>query len=346
MKRDLSGWLVYLVCTVSLLVIPRAHANEEPLSINWYHEAEYLQPVIAAFTKETGIPVKVTSDYDTFDTDVIMVSDYKGLTEAGNFGKFRRLDPDFFAKMAQAVPAQWRDADGRWLGVVLRVRTAVVNRKLVQESDWPRQLMDLADPKWQGRMTIRSAANVYNRSLMAYMIYRHGEAQAARWARGIVKNFGASQGYRGDTANARLVAQGEYAISFLNTYYLGYLQSREDEPQALRNALENDLQVVWLDDGPHGLFANVTGVGISSSLEDRSPKLGQAQQLIAFLLSKRGQSLLSEHVFKYPVRRDVEPSAYLRKFGSFKIDELDLNALRYLYDDADRLMREADWNLD
>jgi iron(III) transport system substrate-binding protein len=320
-------------------------ASTEPLSINWYHDQPFLQPVIDAFTAETGIPVKVTSDYDTFDTDVIFVSDYKGLLEAKQFGHFRKLDPAFAAEMAKVVPAQWRDDEGTWLGVVLRIRTAVVNDELVAKEDRPKQLLDLADPKWQGKMTIRSAANVYNRSMVAYMIHRYGEAEAARWAQGIARNFGTGHPYLGDTGNARAVANGDFAISFLNTYYLGYLQARRTDPPEVLKKLRDDLDVIWLDGGPHGLPANVTGVGISSHIEDEK-RVAEAQKLVAFLLSKKGQALMSEHVFKYPVRRDVAPSEYLRQFGTFKMDMVDLNELRYRYDDADRIMAKAGWRTD
>lgn len=337
-----------LMCAAGFALFGSAAAiatTTEPLSINWYHDQPFLQPVIDAFTAETGIPVKVTSDYDTFNTDVIFVSDYKGLTEAKNFNHFRKLDPAFAAEMAKVVPAQWRDDENTWLGVVLRVRTAVVNNKLVAEKDRPKRLLDLADPKWQGKMTIRSAANVYNRSMVAYMIHRYGEAEAARWAQGIVRNFGTGHPYQGDTGNARSVAKGDFAISFMNTYYLGYLQARRSDPPELLKALRDDLDVVWLDDGEFGLPVNVTGVGISSHIEDEK-RLAEAQKLVAFLLSKKGQSLMSEHVFKYPVRRDVEPSAALRELGTFKMDMIDLNKLRYLYDDADLIMAKAGWQTD
>ncbi len=339
LKRLCAAGIALLGCSAALAAIT------EPLSINWYHDQPFLQPVIDAFTAETGIPVKVTSDYDTFNTDVIFVSDYKGLTEAKNFGHLRKLDPAFAAEMAKVVPAEWRDDEGCWLGVVLRIRTAVVNDELVRKEDRPKQLLDLADPKWQGKMTIRSAANVYNRSLVAYMIYRYGEAEAVRWVQGIVRNFGTGHPYLGDTGNARAVAKGDFAISFMNTYYLGYLQARRTDPPELLKALRDDLDVVWLDGGKYGLPVNVTGVGISSHIEDEK-RLQEAQKLVAFLLSKKGQALMSEHVFKYPVRQDVPPSEALRRLGTFRMDKIDLNQLRYLYDDADRIMAKAGWRTD
>jgi len=332
----------YLITLFSTI----AHSSET-ISVNWYHQQQYLQPVIDAFTAETGIPVKVTNDYDKFNTDVIFVSDYKGLLEAKHYGHFKRMDEAFFQEMSKAVPEGWRDEDGFWLGAVLRVRTAVVNNKQISDADKPKHLLDLADPKWQGKMTIRSAANVYNRSLLAYMIYRYGEAAATKWAQGIVQNMRENSKYSGDTGNMKLVATGDYAISFANTYYLGYLQTRTDtENLDTLTALQKDLDVVWLDAGEHGLPANVTGVGISSDVPDGSEKLRHARSLISFVLSKKGQALMSKNVFKYPVREDVEPSEYLQQFGTFKRDKFNLNNLRFLYDDADKIMKETGWGAD
>ncbi|MBN8842209.1 MAG: extracellular solute-binding protein [Sphingomonadales bacterium] len=342
-RRQYAGRLASIVIGLAMLACS-SMASAQQLTVNWYHKQRYLQPVIDAFTAETGIEVIVTNDYDRLNTDVIFVSDYKSLTETKNFNKFRKLDPEFFAEMSKVVPAQWRDRDGYWLGVVLRARTALVNKSMVPEAQRPKSLLELADPKWRGRMTIRSASNVYNRSLLAYMIYRYGEPAATRWAQGIVDNFGPEGRYLGDTPNARAVAEGKFAITFLNTYYLGYLQTQTGthSPEMLRQ-LRDDVAVVWLDGGKFGLPVNVTGVGISADVPAGSERLDQAQKLVAFVLSPRGQALMSEHTFKYPVREDVAPSAYLQSFGTFRKDTFDLNELRYLYDDADRIMEKVGW---
>ena len=93
----------------------------------------------------------------------------------------------------------------------------------------------------------------------------------------------------------------------------------------------------------HGVFGNVTGVAISSWIEDGGEKQARAQELIRFLLSKRGQELMSQHVFKYPVRDDAEPGDFIKSHGPFKMDDFNVNDLRYHYDTADRIMRDAGW---
>ncbi len=318
-----------------------AETEAEPLTINWYHGAEYFQPVIDAFVEETGIAVRVTDDYDVFTTDVIMVSDYKGLLEAKHYHHFKKFDDAFWEKMSAIVPAELRDDQGYWLGYAIRFRTALTHRPTVGVEDRPRSYMDLADPKWEGRMTQRDAGNVYNRSMVAYMVARYGEEAAGKFVRGVVRNVGAGE-YLNDVQGAFAVAEGRYDIGFSNTYYLGYVPDwYDDEPETLAR-LEENLEVTWLD-GDYGLFGNLTGVAISSWLEDGDEKLEQARTLVEFLLSKRGQELMSQHVFKYPVRADAEPGDAIKAHGSFKMDSFNINELRYHYDTADRLMRDAGW---
>ena len=313
----------------------------EPLTINWYHGAEYFQPVIDAFIEESGIEVVVTDDYDTFTTDVIMVSDYKGLLEAKHYHHFKKFEADFWAEMSEIVPAELRDDQGYWLGYAVRVRTALTNRNAVGDDDRPRTYMDLADPKWKGRMTQRQATNVYNRSMVAYMIARYGEEAATGWAQGIVDNVGDGK-YLNDVQIAFAVAEGKYDIGFSNTYYLGYVPDwYYDEPETLE-IVDSNLDVTWLD-GEYGAFGNVTGVAISSWIEDGDDKHARAQALVRFLLSKRGQELMSRHVFKYPVRKDAEPGDFIKAHGSFKLDNFNVNDLRYHYDTADRILRDAGW---
>ena len=334
MKQYLScalGSAFLALWSLAAFAAPRAG---EPLTVNWYHKAQYLQPVIDAFIAQSGIAVTVTDSYDKFDTDVILVSDYKSLTEAKKLNAFERIKaPDLDA----IVPARWRDRDGSWYGVLLRARAVIYNKTQVKPGE-VRTLRDLADPKWRGRIALRSAANVYNRSMLAAMVIHDGQAAALEWARSVRQNAGVAPQYSGDTGNIWRVAKGEFALSFINTYYLAYEISRgAEQRQGLK--LADTVGVAWLDQDGFGQHVNVTGVGVRAG----TTRKDDAMKLVRFLLSRNGQSLLSEHVFKYPVRNDVEPSAQLKKYGDFKKDDLNLNDLELHYDDVDGIYRAVDW---
>jgi iron(III) transport system substrate-binding protein len=165
--------LLLFLCAWSAISVARA-ADREPLTVNWYHKATFLQPVIDAFTADSGIAVKVTDAYDKFDTDVILVSDYKSLTEAKKLNSFQAIgSPDLDA----IVPPRWRDRDGYWYGVLLRARAVIYNKAQVKPGEI-KSYADLADKKWQGRVALRPATSVYNRSLLASMIVHDGYASA------------------------------------------------------------------------------------------------------------------------------------------------------------------------
>lgn len=324
-----------LVSMVSVLfVAPTAIGAAEPLTVNWYHQAQYLAPVIAAFSAESGIPVKVTDAYDKFDTDVILVSDYKGLTEAKKFNQFDRIKS---AELDAIVPPRWRDRDGYWYGVLLRSRAVIYNKAQVQAGEI-KTLRDLAHSKWRGRIALRSAANVYNRSMLAAMIVHYGRDTALEWARAVRTNAGDDAQYMGDTGNIWRVAKGEFALSFVNTYYIGYEIARGSE-QREGLKLADTIGIAWLDQDGMGQHVNVTGVGVASA----SHRKEDALKLVRFLLSRKGQSLLSENVFKYPIRSDVGPSALLQGHGEFSKDQLDLNDLELHYDDVDGIYRAVGW---
>jgi iron(III) transport system substrate-binding protein len=331
------GFPAAIAAVAALAPIPppiaAAPAGPAPLTVNWYHEAQYLQPVIDEFTRDTGIAVQVTNAYDTFDTDVILVSDYKSLTEAKKLNHFEVIrSPDLDA----IVPPRWRDRDGRWYGVMLRARAIIYNKAQVKPGEI-RSYKDLTDPKWHGKVALRPATSVYNRSLLASMIVHDGYSSALAWAQAVRRNAGENAVYDGDTGNIWRVAKGDYALSFVNTYYIGYLiaKGREKEKGI---KLADTIGAVWLDQEGAGQHVNVTGVGISDT-----PRREEAMKLVRFLLSRKGQTLLMSHVFKYPVRSDVEPSAFLKGFGDFRRDDLNLNDLELHYDEADGIFRAVDW---
>lgn len=315
-------------------MLPAVAAEREPLTINWYHKATFLQPVIDAFSKDSGIPVKVTDAYDKFDTDVILVSDYKTLTEAKKLNAFQPIrSPDLDA----IVAPRWRDRDGYWYGVVLRARAVIYNKAQVKPGEI-KSYADLADKKWRGKLALRPATSVYNRSLLASMIVHDGYAAALEWARAVRTNAGDNPEYAGDTANIWRVAKGEAALSFVNTYYINYEIARGSE-QKNGIKLADNIGIAWLGQQGSGQHMNVTGVAVNTA----TTRKDDAMKLVRFLLSQKGQTLLSQHVFKYPVRADVAPHPQLQAWGDFRRDELNLNDLELHYDEADGIFRAVGW---
>ena len=333
-----KAFLAFIASLAAVFFHQTAASGADPeskaLTVNWYHEARVLQPVIDEFIKDTGTPVVVTDDYDTFTTDVILVSDYKNLTEAKKFKRFRKLNSDYATKH---VPARWRDRDGYWVGIALRTRAVIYNTELVAEEDAPKSWSDFASPEWRGKVKLRAGDNVYNRSLLAWMIYHHGEAKARAWAEGVLRNKPVDAPFEGDTANAESVSAGEYALSLINTYYLNYMEGPWAE--YFDADPTKNIGIAWMDHDGRGQHVNVTGAAINKETE----KEEDARRLIEWLVSEKGQALLSAHVFKYPVRSDVEPAAAIKAHGEFKMDLTDLNDLEYHYDQADRILREVGW---
>lgn len=323
-----------LFAALAVLPATAATSKSEPLTVNWYHDPKFLQPVIDAFTAQSGVQVKVTDSYDTFDTDVILVSDYKALTEAKKLGHFEPIrSPDLDA----VVPPRWRDRDGGWYGVMLRARAVIYNKAQVKPGEI-KSYRDLMANKWQGKVALRGANNVYNRSLLASMIVHDGHDAALAWARAVRANAGETPQYSGDTGNIWRVAKGEIPLSFVNTYYLAYQVARGAEREhGLK--LADTVGVAWLDQDGVGQHVNVTGVGVKSGTQRKDDAL----KLVRFLLSKQGQALMSQNVFKYPVRSDVEPSPLLKTFGDFRRDDLNLNDLELHYDEVDGIMRAVGW---
>lgn len=327
-------WTMALAVAALVFAAPAMAADDKPLTVNWYHGAVALQPVIDAYVKETGRKVVVTDSYDRFDTDVQMVSDYEGLAQAKRFHKFQKLNSPLAEKV---VPARWRDREGYWTGIMLRTRAVIYNTDLIKKDDAPDTWEELADPKWAGKLTLRSAGNVYNRSLLAWMIHRDGEAKAVAWAKAMVANAGPDRTYSGDTKNIILVGKGEFPLAFINTYYLGYLPTNDDWKADRHYGAK--VGVRFMDQQGSGQQVNVTGAAISAE----TTKPDEARALIEWLLSERGQALLSQHVFKYPVRADVPPSPWLQSFGPVKLDQTDLNDLEYSYDRVDQIMKSVGW---
>lgn len=348
MKRVLAGLLGVLS---SLTMVACAHAQNSrgaepraPLTVNWYHGKEFFFPIVYQFERETGIDVEITDAYDRFDTDVILSSDYVTLNRAVSEGRLARIGN---AQRDARVPSIWRDDQGHWYGVSVRLRAVVYNKDVIRPGEIT-SIYDLADPRYAGRICLRSGQNEYNRSMLAIMISEDGEARAREWARQVRANAGGPDiTYRDDMSNVVRIANGECDVAFINTYYLGYMQEGKiaeryrftAEHMRQFYAAVQQVEIAWLDQTGRGNFANITAVGVNSQTTRRA----DAERFVDFLLSDRGQSLLAENVFKYPTVPGIGWSDFLLSQGRPRIRDTDLNTLDPYYPIADEIYRSAGW---
>ena len=98
---------------------------------------------------------------------------------------------------------------------------------------------DLSNPKWKGRIAIRSSGNMYNQSLVSSLIANYGVSATEDWAKGFVANF-ARKPEGNDRAQIMAVANGEADIAISNSYYIGLMLSgkKGEEQQAAARKVE------------------------------------------------------------------------------------------------------------
>ena len=169
---------------------------------------------------------------------------------------------------------------------------------------------DLADPKWQGRICIRSSTNVYNQSLTASMIEADGVEATEAWAKGLVANF-AREPQGGDTDQIKAVAAGECDIAVVNHYYyVRLLKSAEDA------AIGDQVGIVFPNQDGRGAHANISGAGVVAT----APHPENAIKFLEYLTTEQAQIYFAEGNNEFPVVAGVKLDPVLDAWGEIKTD--------------------------
>jgi iron(III) transport system substrate-binding protein len=295
------------------------------------------------FTAQAGIKVNlVTGDPDALlmrlksegrnsPADLLLTVDVGRLLRAQEAGLLQPVD---FAVLHAAIPAQYRDPQSYWFGLSLRARVIVYARDRVS-ADQLATYEALTDPKWKGKICVRSSSNVYSQSLVAAMIARWGIAKTEAWARGLVANL-ARPPEGGDRDQIKAVAAGQCDLAMVNTYYLGGMLHSADASE--REAAAK-VTLFWPGQRGTGAHINVSGAGVTKAAKNRD----HALHLLEFIVGDRAQRWYAEKNFEYPVKPGVATSDTLREWGEFVADDLELNLLGKHNAEAVRLMDRAGW---
>ncbi len=332
-----------LVCTLLITALATHPARAAELNVYSARKEALIKPLLDQFVTETGIQVNLVTGKDdalltrlqsegrNSPADVLITTDAGRLYRAQQAGVLQPVNSQL---LEQAIPPHLRSEDNRWFGLSLRARVIVYAKDRVR----PEELStyeDLADPRWRGRICIRSSGNIYNQSLVASMLENIGQEATAAWLEGLVRNF-ARPPQGGDRDQVKAVAAGQCDLAVVNSYYLGaMIQSGEEAEQAAAERVA----LFWPNQGDRGTHVNVSGAGVTAA----SPHPQEALSLIEFMASTESQQWYARTNNEYPVREDIQPSPLLQSWGSFRADPLAMTELGRLNAAAVMAMDRAGW---
>ena len=278
-----------------------------------------IEPLFKEFTDETGIRVKFITDNagalvqrlktegDRTPADVLITVDAGNLWYAADQGLLQPVNSEVLVKN---IPAHLRDPQGNWFGLSVRARTIVYNTKRVDPAELS-TYEALGDPKWKGRLLLRTSKKVYNQSLVAMLISQHGVDKTEGIVRSWVDNLAAPP-FTNDTKVMEAIAAGQGDVGIVNSYYFGRLiKERPDLPLAL----------FWPGQGKSGVHVNVSGAGVTKHATHQR----EAVRFLEWLTSPRAQRVFADSNMEYPVNSSVEPHVTVRSWGTFEQNTMNLS---------------------
>ena len=310
-------------------------ASADTVTVYSARNEQLLKPLLDRYSKETGTEIRLMTANEgallarlnaegaSTPADVLITVDAGNLWLAAQQGQLRPLNSTVLQKN---IPAHLRDPDNQWFGLSVRARTIVYSKSAVRPAELS-SYEDLAQPKWKGKLCLRTSKKVYNQSLIAMMITEIGEAKTEEIVRGWVANL-ATTPFPDDTSLLKAIAAGQCQVGIVNTYYLGRLLVKEpDLPVGL----------FWANQSGSGTHVNVSGAGITKHAKNPAG----AQKLIEYLSMEAAQSFYVDEDLEFPANPKVKPNSIIKEWGSFKPNLLNVAKAGELQAAATKLMDRA-----
>lgn len=299
--------------------------------------AEHLiKPIFDRYTEETGVEVAYTTDKEqpliqrllaegeNTDADMLLTVDAGNLWYAAEQGVLRPVESQV---LEQNVPDHLQDPQNRWFALSVRARTIVYSTERVD----PQSLAgyaDLADDEWQGRLCLRTSKKVYNQSLVAMLIARHGEERTEEIVRGWVDNL-ATDVFSNDTKLMEAILAGQCDVGVVNSYYFGRLQKERGADLAM--ALH------WPSGETGGVHINVSGGGVTK----HAPRPEAAVALLEWLSSPAAQEMFAGLNLEFPANPEVSADPLVAAWGEFEASDMPVAQAGELQAAAVKLMDRA-----
>ena len=295
--------------------------------------------VFKRFNETTGIKVRLIEatgislverlkrEGNNSKADVIILVDAARINDAADAGLLQPIQSN---TLKANIPARYRDPSNRWFGLTRRVRSIIVNPRIVDPSTI-NSYDDLGKPELKGKLCLRKRKNVYNQSLVADQIVLKGQTGATAWVRSMVGNV-KQPFFSGDTSLIRAVGKGKCGVGVVNHYYLARMQAGDNGKSD--QELAKNVKLIM----PNPAHVNISAAGMATSAQNKR----EALKLIEFLSSPQGSQGLAGPTHEYPLKSQGS-SKVLKKYGRFTADNVPITAIGANQKKAIQVMAQAGW---
>jgi iron(III) transport system substrate-binding protein len=264
--------------------------------------------MIAAFTKKTGIKVRVANnDEDVLTAQITQEGDLSPAdvfyTENSNWLE-QLNDQGLLVKVASSalanVPKQDSAANGNWVGVSARISVLIYNTSKLKPSELPKSVMELANPKWSGKIEI-APAETDLWPVISSIDRTKGHKVALGWLIGLEVNAAGNDNVPDNETITRDVSQGVSELGLINHYYYYRLVAEIGKRAVKAN-------IAYFAPHDPGYVEDISGVGILKSSKHKAA----AEKLVSFMTSVEGQEVLAKSdSFEYPIHPGVAANSEL-----------------------------------
>lgn len=311
------------VCLTLLILIMMAPAAvmaaDKELVVYSARKEHLIKDLFEKYEKEQGVKIqyitgkaavllqRILSEGQATKADMLLTVDAGNLWHAAQKGV---LEPVNSAVLEKNIPTHYRDPDNLWFGLSIRARTMIYNTNTVKPSELG-SYEDLAGQDWKDRLLLRTSKKVYNQSLVAMLISTLGEEKTKAIIEGWVGNLAAPP-YSSDTKVLEAIAAGQGDVGVVNTYYYARLMKKNPDLP---------LGIFWADQADKGVHVNVSGAGIVKYSKNKA----EAVKFLEWLTTKDAQKIFADANMEYPVNKDVDVHPFVKGWGPFKENTLNLS---------------------
>lgn len=328
----------FLAFALASVALPAA---AQEVNVYSHRQPELIQPLIDAFTAETGVKVNVAfvdkgmaerlvAEGNRSPADLVLTVDIARLQQIVDAGVTQPVQSDI---LESNIPETMRDANDQWFGLTARARIVYASKDRVADGEVT-TYEDLANEKWKGRICIRSGLNDYNVALVSAMISHHGEDYTRTWLEALKSNL-ARKPEGGDRDQVKAIAAGQCDIGIGNTYYIGQMLSDpEQKPDA------ETVRIIFPTFEGDGAHLNISGVAMTKA----APNKENALKFMEWLSGDEAQRIYAETNHEFPVKSGVARSELVASWGEFTPDSKPLSAIAELRPAALKLVEEVDFD--